>query len=1132
GQNSLITGSPFGSTKMIKTNGVISDLGVRKFFTASPQSFTFPVGVSGKYTPAIYSISANATVGYINVNPINSYHPSVTDPSKVLNYYWLIESSGITGFDANVLLQYMPGDVFGIESDYVAAKLIKPGNFWYEAPYGPATDNVDEANNQITFSFTGSNSINGEYTAGINTAIPGEIPTYQSNRDGNWSDETIWTPVGPSPPCQPGGPIGANVIIDHVVTIDINKINSYSTTINNRLRFPRTTFGHSYGFVSGNGTLYLEEGNLPAGSYTTFANCSSNSTIEYGGIGNYSVTIIASLFSSLPNLFFTGTGIRVLPDKDLTICKRLVIDGPILDNSVNNQKLTILGSMEIYNTGIFHSGSGDSPASTVSFSGTAVQSLCGPTGNFSGENKFNNFEINNPAGLNIGANGLLEVKNQLLLTNGIIGTSSTSRMILLNTSSEKVIPAGGKSTSFINGPLTKQVVNGDKFLYPIGKGAIKGHNFTLKSGAGSTLPWTVEYFTPNPTSTSLTPPLIAANKTEYWSVSTNTASKAKVIIGWDPMSDLTPLMTENGLQDMRVAEYISGSWNELQSQASGNNNNGEVVTVNKIDISTTPVNFTSASVTQVTARASFSSSLPACGSAGIPVSFTYYNPINLNYTLTYTINNVSQPIVNITSLPYTLPTPVPGAYKLTAFTYNNGLNNGVVNSTVVNVYADPPIANAGPDQSLCGISGTILAGTNPAPYSGQWTAVSGSGGTFINSTQYNSVFTGVLDASYTLRWTISNVSCTSADEVIISFPVVASTPGYFTSAPTTVCQSSGGHVYTVPNVSGNTYNWTYDGTGHTINGTGNSVTVDFNATATSGTLSVTATNACGTSAARTVNIIVTPFPVATFSYDGTPYCQNAANPLPTFSGGGVAGTFSSTAGLVFVSPATGQVNLAASIPGSYTVTNTIAASGGCSGATATSPLTISDLIWTGTSGTDWTVTGNWSCGFVPYSTSNVQIPDVANKPVINSGVTAEAGNITIENGSSLNVTSGTLMIYGSIISNSGVDASDGTVEFAGPAAQSVGNNIFVGNTVKNLTVNNNAGVTLQGPLNATGVVLVQSGTLESDGNLTLVSAATQTALIDGSGAGNVTGNVTMQRYLSPGFGYKYFSSPFQAATVS
>src|SRR5208282_1710112 len=70
---------------------------------------------------------------------------------------------------------------------------------------------------------------------------------------------------------------------------------------------------------------------------------------------------------------------------------------------------------------------------------------------------------------------------------------------------------------------------------------------------------------------------------------------------------------------------------------------------------------------------------------------------------------------------------------------------------------------------------------------------------------------------------------------------------------------------------------------------------------------------------------------------------NGANPTPTFSGGGVAGTFSSTAGLVFVSTATGQVNLSASTPGTYTVTNTIAAGGGCAIVTATSNITITSL---------------------------------------------------------------------------------------------------------------------------------------------------------------------------------------------
>jgi hypothetical protein len=84
----------------------------------------------------------------------------------------------------------------------------------------------------------------------------------------------------------------------------------------------------------------------------------------------------------------------------------------------------------------------------------------------------------------------------------------------------------------------------------------------------------------------------------------------------------------------------------------------------------------------------------------------------------------------------------------------------------------------------------------------------------------------------------------------------------------------------------------------------------------------------------------------------------------------------------------------------------------------------------------------------------------------------------------------------------------------------------------NLNINNSAGVTLGGPLSITGILQPTLGTLNSGGNLTLVSNASQTALISGSGSGQVTGNVNMQRYLASGFGYKYFASPFSDATVA
>ncbi|MCU0457486.1 MAG: hypothetical protein MUE37_00155 [Bacteroidales bacterium] len=1122
-QNSLISGSALGTSKMIKSDGVSSSQGVLKFFPAGAQTFTFPVGVSGKYTPALFTVTANSTVGSIRVNPVNEVHPTVTDPLNSLKYYWQTESSGISGFSGSLLLSYLTDDVSGDEASYVAARLLLPGSTWDKAAPGPSTDNVDETANTITFNYTVSDNLNGEYTAGTDTAIPDEVAEYVTNSDGFWSDPAIWTPVGASPPCPAGGPAGSNVIIDHVVTADINFISVLNTTINNELRIVAPTYGHNLGHIEGDGKLYVESGNLPGGTYNDFIDCTGDGTIEYGGSGTY--TIVSGVYTSVPNLVFSGTGTRILPNADLTVCRSLVIDGPVLDNSVNNRKLTIGGTFERYNGGAFRSGTGSYPAATVSFRGSAAQGI---TGDFSGSNRFWNMEIDNPAGLTVNNGSIAEIGNQLHLTNGVISTSSSGRLVLLSTSSSAVIPVGGSSLSWVSGPLSKQIVNGDAFIFPLGRGSIRGHRFTLTSDAGSTTFFTAEYFAPNGTATSIAPPLQVANTLEYWSVSSVSPASARIKLGWDPQSDLTPLVTENGLADMRVARYVTGLWTEQPSTATGDNNNGEVETSGSVAISATPADFTTASITGTLARASFSSFAPICGSGGIPVSFISFTPISLTYILSYTIDGIAQPDVIVSSLPYTLPANVTGVYRLTGFRFNGGSGTGVVDANTVTVYEVPTTANAGTNQSLCGLSTTTLDGNDPGAFSGLWTVVSGAGGSFDNSTQYNTQFSGVLGVSYTLRWTISNGPCTSSDEVIISFPVVASRPDEFTASETLVCPGGTGYVYTVPFVSGVTYNWSYSGTGHTISGSGNSVTVGFSTDATSGTLSVTATNACGTSPARSVGITVRS---ASFSYPGSPYCQNGTDPVPVLGPGSVSGTFSSTAGLVFISTSTGQIDLSASKSGVYTVTNTVDPAV-CTGLSATATVTIAGETWTGSVNSSWDNPANWSCGFVPFALTSVEIPDVAIDPVISSGFTGEAGDISLIPGASLILSGGTLRIYGSLSGSGGVDASSGTVEFTGSVAQTTGGSHFTGGMVMNLTVNNSAGVSLSGPLSVSGVVLVQNGGLASGGQLTLVSDATGTALIDGSGTGPVTGSVTMQRYLPSKFGYRYISSPFIASVVN
>ncbi|MBE0641360.1 MAG: hypothetical protein IH599_04945, partial [Bacteroidales bacterium] len=94
----------------------------------------------------------------------------------------------------------------------------------------------------------------------------------------------------------------------------------------------------------------------------------------------------------------------------------------------------------------------------------------------------------------------------------------------------------------------------------------------------------------------------------------------------------------------------------------------------------------------------------------------------------------------------------------------------------------PDQANAGPDSLNVPGDSIVLYANVPAVGSGQWTVVSGQGGSFSDTASAASVFFGQPGGSYTLVWTISTACGSSADTVIISFaaPATSSCSGSFT----------------------------------------------------------------------------------------------------------------------------------------------------------------------------------------------------------------------------------------------------------------------------------------------------------------------------------------------------------------
>jgi gliding motility-associated-like protein len=113
---------------------------------------------------------------------------------------------------------------------------------------------------------------------------------------------------------------------------------------------------------------------------------------------------------------------------------------------------------------------------------------------------------------------------------------------------------------------------------------------------------------------------------------------------------------------------------------------------------------------------------------------------------------------------------------------------------------------------------------------------------------------------------------------------------------------------------------------------------------------------CTSTSSTRINITTTPN--AAFKYSTAEVCQDAGTtPGPSFSGTASAGVFTaSPTGLVFFDTSTGQINLLKSQPGSYTITNTITASGGtCNPAAATNTFIIDEPI-TISAGINQTVT--------------------------------------------------------------------------------------------------------------------------------------------------------------------------------
>ena len=375
GTGGTITG--FGNTAFVRTSGSTGDMGVTKSWGAGISSFTYAIGTINNYTPVFYNLNVS-TPGTLNVTPINSRHPTAVGTEQTLNYYWIVTRGALVAtMNASHTYAYPSALIGGSGGSIIAGYLdISNPTGWVTSGHGGTATTTTMTYTTAPSTNFPSTGIVYHYSVGTTASLPNPIaPVYSRLADasvsnpgvgGNWTSVNSWTtasnglgaPVGAAPTGIP-----VTILPGARINTNVNGRTAFTTTINGTVVLG-TSFAHSFGTISGTGTLQTSSNVLPSGNYTAFVS-SAGGTIEYVG------PLTMNNRSTYNNLTLSGAGVVTMTNTDLVLNGSMTIgSGVTLDNSVNNRNISV--SRNWTNNGAFTAGTG-----TVTLNGTAAQTIGG-----------------------------------------------------------------------------------------------------------------------------------------------------------------------------------------------------------------------------------------------------------------------------------------------------------------------------------------------------------------------------------------------------------------------------------------------------------------------------------------------------------------------------------------------------------------------------------------------------------------------------------------------------------------------------------------------------------------------------------------------------------------------------------
>ena len=212
---------------------------------------------------------------------------------------------------------------------------------------------------------------------------------------------------------------------------------------------------------------------------------------------------------------------------------------------------------------------------------------------------------------------------------------------------------------------------------------------------------------------------------------------------------------------------------------------------------------------------------------------------------------------------------------------------------------------------------------------------SATGGLSINASTGEFTPSANSAGSYNINYSTSSVVSCPNQVTSVAVNITATPLASISYSGSPYCDNSSSVSPTFSGTTGGSYS---SSSGLTVSASTGDITPSLS---TAGTYTVTYNIAAGGCAAfsTTASVTITQLPSATISYSNASICSSGSVESVTLSGTS-GGTFSSIVGLS-INAVSGDIDPTTSTAGTYTVTYTIAAAGGCSAQTATTSVTIS-----------------------------------------------------------------------------------------------------------------------------------------------------------------------------------------------